>query len=133
MTQAWKELKTRLGQGTSPQAWAKEYPWVTVGTAAVAGFIAASSLIPSKEEQTLKKLAAIERALNPQPHAPEHSQGNGKSEPQGKSIVSTILHEVLAIARPAIVSLMTAHLGNLTGSPDDAARPDDPAQATDSP
>lgn len=119
MAQAWKELKTRFGQGVAPQAWAKEYPWITVGAAAVAGFVAASTLIPSKEEQALKKLAAIERALHPHPPQPEPANGHGKKE--GKSVIGSILHEVLAIARPAIVSMMTANLGGAAVPPDAAA------------
>jgi hypothetical protein len=111
MAQAWEQIKARLGQGASPRAWAKDYPWITVGAAAVAGFVAASTLIPSKEEQALRKLAAIERALNPVPPKPEHSDGNGHGKKEPPSMVSTILHEVLAIARPAIVSMMTAGLG----------------------
>ena len=73
LTGAWQEMKTRLAQGVAPQVWAKEYPWITVGAAAVAGFVAATALVPSKEEQALKKLAAphlpssltrLERAVN---------------------------------------------------------------------
>lgn len=122
MTKAFQELKTRLGQGVAPQAWAKEYPWITVGAAAVAGFVAASALIPSKEEQALKKLAAIERALNPHPPQPRSADGNGNAPPkESKSMLGTILHEAIAIARPAIVSLMSAHLAG--GMPPDGGQP----------
>lgn len=125
MAHAWDQVKARLGQGLAPQAWAKEYPWITVGAAAVAGFVAASTLIPSKEEQALKKLAAIERALNPAPPKPEHSDANGSGKPEGRSMLSTILHEVLAVARPAIVSLMTAGLSGMPVPPaEDTTKPE---------
>jgi len=60
----FQDIKAKLGQGVDPKAWAREHPWVTIGAAAVAGFAATAALVPSKEEQALKKLAAIERALN---------------------------------------------------------------------
>ena len=56
-----QDLKAKLGQGVDPKAWAREHPWMAVGAAAVAGFAATAALVPSKEEQALKKLASIER------------------------------------------------------------------------
>src|SRR5579864_1384825 len=106
MSKAWQEIKARLGQGANPVAWAKEYPWITIGAAAVAGFTAAAALVPTKEDQALKKLSAIERALNPPP--PRHEAENGDSHKDGRGMVGTILHELLGILRPALVGLMTA-------------------------
>jgi hypothetical protein len=125
MAQVWSQVKGHLAQGAAPQAWAREFPWITVGAAAVAGFVAASALIPSKEEQALKKLAAIERALNPAPPRTEHADGNGHGKKESGSMLSTILHEVLAVARPAIVSLMTAGLtGAMPPAAEDQAEPE---------
>ena len=125
MAAAWGQLKARLGQGAAPAAWAKEYPWITVGAAAVAGFIATAAIVPSKEEQALKKLAAIERALNPPPPkaAPAADHSDGKKE-EGGSLWSTILHEILAMARPILTGLVTANLGG-------TAPPAEPAAAAD--
>lgn len=110
LTHAWQQVKARLGQGVAPAEWAKEYPWITVGAAAVAGFVATAALVPSKEEQALKKLAAIERALNPGPAREEdHSNGNGRKE--GPGVLGTILHEALNIAKPVLLSMMSAGIG----------------------
>lgn len=98
-------MKTRLGQGVAPQAWAKEYPWITVGAAAVAGFVAAAALIPSKEEQALKKLASIERALNPPPPREDHSNGDGKKE--GGGLLGSILREAIRVGQPVLMSMLT--------------------------
>jgi hypothetical protein len=124
MASAWAQVKERLAQGASPQAWAKEHPWVAVSAAAVAGFVAASAIIPSKEEQTLKKLAAIERALNPALQRAEHAEGNGHGKKAPASFLTTLLHEALAIARPAIVSLMTAGLGGMSQPRNEASDSD---------
>jgi hypothetical protein len=113
---AWQQVKVRLGQGVAPVEWAKEYPWITVGAAAVAGFVATAALVPSKEEQALKKLAAIERALNPAPpHAPEHS--NGDSQKPASGLMSTILHEVMNVAKPVLLSMMSASMGGAAQPP----------------
>lgn len=97
-------MKTRLAQGVAPQVWAKEYPWITVGAAAVAGFVAATALVPSKEEQALKKLAAIERALNPAPPREDHSNGDGKKESGG--LLGSVLREVVRVAQPVLMSML---------------------------
>jgi hypothetical protein len=107
MAAALARIKSKLAQGVAPQEWARQYPWITVAAAAAAGFVAATSLIPSKEEQALKKLAAIERAVNPKLNA-EHT--NGKEKKENPGLINTLLKEALAIARPALVSMISAGL-----------------------
>ena len=131
LSRAWGEAKSHLGQGVNPVAWAREFPWVTVGAAAVAGFTAAATLVPSREQQALRRLARIERALNPPPPKPEQSNGDWKKEPGG--VLGTILHEVLAVVRPALVGLITAGMGAYQSPPSDgqakmAAGSEDEAQ-----
>lgn len=125
LTHAWQQVKSRLGQGVAPAEWAKEYPWITIGAAAVAGFVATAALVPSKEEQAIKKLAAIERALNPAPPREEsHSNGNGQKS--GSGLMGTILHEALNLAKPMLLSLMSASIGGAVGAK--PQQPDDPQQ-----
>src|SRR6266404_6128509 len=108
MSKAWQDMKAKLGQGVDPKAWAQEHPWVAVGAAAVAGFVATAALVPSKEEQALKKLAAIERALNP---PPAERSGNGDGKREKGSILGNILHEALGLLRPVLASVVAANLG----------------------
>lgn len=75
-------------------------------------------LIPSKEEQALKKLAAIEKALNPPPPRraePPEDVGpvGGKREAQdyksGRSgMLTAIMGEVVGAIKPALISLLTS-------------------------
>lgn len=126
MSKALAEFKTRLGQGADPRAWAKEFPWITVGAAAVAGFVTATALIPSKEEQALKKLARIEQALNPPRR--ESGNGDGEKKKEGGGFVGTLLHEALAMARPLLISLVSGGLGGVAASglePDPGQTPPD--------
>jgi hypothetical protein len=117
---AWNDIKARLGQGVDPKAWAREHPWVAVSAAAVAGFVATAAVVPSKEQQALNKLTAIERALNP---PPERTNGDGKKEK--KSLLAAILLEAVAAFRPVISSLMAANLGSAVTP--DAEPPQTPA------
>ena len=59
------DIKRDLQQGIDPRGWMQVAPWTTLGAAAVAGFLAGALTVPSKEEQTLKRLKKIEAALNP--------------------------------------------------------------------
>jgi len=109
ISQVFQDLKAKLGQGVDPKAWAKEHPWIAVGAAAVAGFAATAALVPSKEEQTLKKLAAIERALNTGRERVE-SNGNGKQE-KGGGMLKTMLTEAAGLLRPMLASFVAAQMG----------------------
>ena len=107
MSKAWQDIKLRLGQGIDPLAWTKEHPWMALGAAAAAGFVATAAIVPSKEQQALNKLSRIERALNP---PPERSNGDSKQEKGG--LLGSILHEAIGVLRPVLMGLMTANLGN---------------------
>ena len=85
--------------------------------AAVAGFVATAMLVPSKEEQALKKLAAVEKALNPPPprrHDPDDvGSVDGKRGAQdyksGRSgMLTAIMGEVIGAIKPAVISLLTS-------------------------
>jgi len=112
------ELKNALAQGADPRHLMKQYPWMTLGASAVAGFLATSMLVPSKEEQALKRLAAIEKALNPpSPRRSEPPEDvgsvDGKRGAQdyksGRSgMLTAILGEVVGAIKPALISLLTS-------------------------
>jgi len=109
------QMKSALAEGANPVEWAKQYPWVTLGASTVAGFVATALLVPSREQQALNKLAAIERALNPQPKQREReSRPNGDDDSAksykhgGNSFLTLIAREVIGAIRPALISLLTA-------------------------
>jgi hypothetical protein len=114
------ELKGALAEGVDPRAWMQQYPWATLGVSAVAGFVATTMLVPSREQQALKKLAEIERALNPPPRRREERERDehpdsvdGKAGADdykaGKqSFMTALLGEAIKAVRPALISLLTA-------------------------
>ena len=115
---AVSQLKDALAGGVDPRPWMKQYPWATLGASAVAGFVAASVLVPSKEQQALKKLAAIEKALNPPPprrREPDDDVGSvdGKAGSQDyksgrRGMLTAIMGELIGAIKPAVISLLTS-------------------------
>jgi hypothetical protein len=126
MSKAWQDIKLRLGQGVDPRAWTQEHPWMALGAAAVAGFVATTAIVPSHEQQALKKLAAIEKALNP---PPPRSNGDAKHEKPG--LLGTILHEAIGALRPVLMSLMAASVSR--AMPPEMQPGPMPAEAPDQP
>lgn len=113
-------MKDQLAQGLDPKGWTRQHPWVALGASAVAGFVATAVLVPSKEEQALKKLAAIERALNPPP--PPHAAPAATDSEQGfkagqHGFAKAILGEVIGAIKPALISLLTAGATAATTKP----------------
>ena len=108
-------MGTALGRGANVSTLTRQYPWLTLGASTVAGFIATAALVPSKEDQALKRLAKIERALNPpqpkpDPAAAHAAEGDGSKQFKAghQSFTRTILGEVIKAVQPALVSLLTA-------------------------
>ena len=117
IARAAAEIKDALAQGVDPGAWMKQYPWATLGASAVAGFVATAMLVPSKEEQALKKLAAIEKALNPPPprrHDPDDvgsvagTRGAQDYKSGRSGMLTAIMGEVIGAIKPALISLLTS-------------------------
>jgi hypothetical protein len=110
------EMGNTLGQGVSVSNLTRQYPWLTLAGSTVAGFVATAALVPSKEEQALKRLARIERALNPPPPPAPHEAAAGGGAGDGatqfksgrQSFTRTVMGEVIKAVQPALVSLLTA-------------------------
>jgi len=109
------DLGNDLGRAADPGYLMRKYPWLTLGASAVAGFAATAAIVPSKEQQALRKLAKIEAALNPAPppkqkdDEPESADERAKSYTSGRSsFTRTILGEVIKAIQPAILSMLTA-------------------------
>ena len=120
LAQTFAEMKAKLAEGANPVEWAREYPWVSLGVAAAAGFIGTTLVVPSREQQALAKLAAIEKALNPPKPQSTNHETHGKPGTSEHSLGMTILREVLAIVRPILLSLLTAGIAGRNARPSEA-------------
>ena len=63
MRKSLSDVGANVLHGIDPRGWAHDHPWASLGAATVAGFTAACAVVPSEEQQAIKKLKAIDRAL----------------------------------------------------------------------
>jgi hypothetical protein len=108
--QALGDFGKGLGHGVDPRAWTQEYPWMSLGAAAVVGFVTTSMLVPSKEEQALKRLQKIEAALHPKPASDgshESTEVKGKKV-EKKGFLASMASDLIKAVGPAVASAITA-------------------------
>jgi hypothetical protein len=134
LSAAFGDLSRSLRDGANPKAWTKERPWAMVAGAAVAGFAAAAAFVPSKEDQALRRLAKIEKALMPERSRHDgqavdaSKDGGAKDFSKGRTgFLGAIGRQVLETIKPALMSALTA------GITAKAATPDNPYEAPQPP
>ncbi len=123
------DLKAALAGTLDPRLLPRRYPFITIGAVAVSGFVAALIAIPSREQQELKRLERIRRAMYPEPEpakAPP-SNGDGTAEKAKTPLWMTLVREGIQAARPVLVSLVTASIK----ARQDAANPPPPVDSPD--
>jgi hypothetical protein len=126
------QMKRDLAQGADPRAWLAVAPWTTLAGAAVAGFVAAAAMVPSKEQQALKRLERIEKALNPQPRpvdAAVNGDGPRKVEAGQGSFLAGLAGQVLRAVQPVLMSAITAGITAKTVKPEEPTGGADPSSA----
>jgi hypothetical protein len=106
----FNDLKKDLGTAADPRAWMQVAPWTTLAVAAVGGFVAAAAIVPSKEQQTLKRLRKIEEALRPKRHVEDAVNGDGvrKVESGQGSFLAGLAGQILRSVQPVLMSALTA-------------------------
>jgi hypothetical protein len=119
-------LKQDLLKSADPRLWTKEYPWASVAAAAVGGFVAASMVVPTKEEQALKRLERIERALHPERNG-QSAAVDGATEKKDRGILGSILTSAIKTLQPILISTITGAVSGKMAQPD----PEDMAAAAD--
>ena len=144
ISQVFGEFSKSLRDGVNPAAWTKEHPWAMVAGATVAGFAAAAMLVPSKEEQALRKLIAMEKALMPRgsKRAAGGDDGHDAGEDGGAKdfskgrtgFMGAIGRQLLETIKPALMSALTAGITAKAATPDNQYEapqppPTDPSQA----
>ena len=104
------DLKSDLVHEVDLRIWMQSHPWMTLASAAVAGFAAAATVVPSKEQQALRKLHAIEKAIH-SAHNKAAAEGNGSTAPKHDGgIAGLILRELVTAIKPALLALLTARM-----------------------
>ncbi len=110
-----QELLNKVSHGVDPRELAKDHPWLTLAAAAAGGFAAAAIAVPSKEQQALKRLAEMERAVGIARNGNGHDR-HDNSEDAGvrqyargqSSFWGGMGKQVLEAVKPALLSALTA-------------------------
>ena len=129
LQQGFNDFKAALAGKVDPRQLPRKFPFLMVGAVAAASFAAAVVAIPSKEQQELKRLERIRRALHPEPEVPKAvkkaADAAAKADGQQKGpLWVTLLREGIQAARPLLVALVTASIKakqNTNAPPPDAA------------
>ncbi len=111
ITRAMADARTALAEGIDPREWTRRYPVVALGSAVAAGFVAALLAIPSKEQQELKKMEKVRRALHPEVELPKKAAAEAKDakvHESPHSFWSTLLREAISLIKPVLMSAVTA-------------------------
>jgi hypothetical protein len=112
IARVWADVSGGLGKSADPRQWTKSHPWISLASATVAGFVAASTMVPSKEEQALKKLAAIERALRGGQREDKPAANGDDHKSDGKTgIVGNLLKQAITAAQPIVMSMLAGQFG----------------------
>ncbi len=134
---ALADLKADLGRGADPRVWMKSHPWITLASVAMAGF-AAATVVPTKEQQALRKLEAIERAIYGHRHHEstekngEHAESAHGAAPATGGFMGLVIRELISAVKPALISLVTSRMSpppsEADSEPMDSARMDSAGQ-----
>jgi hypothetical protein len=107
------DLRRNLQATADPHVLTRDHPWIAISTAAAAGFAAAVTLIPSKEQQALRALAELERARHAPPPPPSPNPTSDNSAAKG-GMLGTIIAELVKTVRPMLTALVSAGIANVT-------------------
>lgn len=114
------QIQANLKDSADPRLWAREYPWLTVGSAAAAGFLAAFGLVPSKEQQALERLARIERAITPPPVEVADGHPHARDASEASSLMGRVARELMGLLKPVLMSALAAGVRARVARPDEA-------------
>ena len=121
IARAWNDFSMGLAQGVDPREWTRDYPLTALSTALAAGFVAAVALVPSKEDQALKKLAKLERAINPPPGRERLMASmaeDGSEKAKQKGMLGELLNGIARTLGPALGSAISAAVAAKAGASD---------------
>ncbi len=102
ISKTFKQIQKDLAKGADPRLWLREHPWATLAAATASGFGAASTVVPSKEQQALKRLARLERALHP-----EWQTQRDDRRPGERGMVAKIFSHAMGVLEPALMSILS--------------------------
>ena len=114
------QMRASLKDAADVRAWARRYPWATLGVAAVAGFVAAKTVLPNRhrspedaEPALLEKILSDEKIAARVKELAEHEEGHRG----GESVLQSVGMTLLRTFGPAVQSAITAALAAKAAQP----------------
>ncbi len=114
-------MKVDLRRGLNPLRWAQDHPWIALIGSTVGGFVAATTLVPSKEQQELARLRRIHEALHPTPKPSPNDKQSKAEEVKEGALGALVLRQLIGLIRPLITSLLSAAMTSRPAPPEPAA------------
>lgn len=121
-------MRQSLKDSADVRAWAKQYPWATLGAAATAGFLAAAAVVPKRRvSEQEPEPALLERILADEQIAARIKElaDEDKTRPKRPGMMSSLAFTLLRTFGPAVQSAIASALAAKAAAPD----PEDDAQA----
>lgn len=87
-----------------------EHPYVSLTGALATGFLTAAIFVPSKEQQVLRKLAALERAVA------LHGSDTNHPKSQAGGLSGALIGSIAAVLKPALLQIITAGMAARTAT-----------------
>jgi hypothetical protein len=127
------QMRASLKDAGDVRAWARTYPWTTLGAAAAAGFLVASALVPKRDRREKEDAALLERILTDEQIAARlrelAAEDGGKAS--GEGAVHIFVDTLLKTFGPAIQSAVAAALAAKAAQPSENGEPQEPAGSAD--
>ena len=141
MKDAVKKIGCDVSDLVSPVNWTRAHPIGTLCVAAVSGFIAAAytpspvhaKKKPAKNGRKRESFADMFKRFTPSHDEPEekkHEPENTANAPANGGWLTTIIHEVAAIIRPMLVSLVSNSISAYSQQRDAEKHPQDATPPT---
>jgi hypothetical protein len=103
------EMRASLKDAGDVRAWARSYPWTTLGAAAATGFLVAAALAPSRRRRDKEDAALQERILTDEQIAARLRELAAQDDKgRGEGPLHAIIASLVKTLGPAVQSAVTA-------------------------
>jgi hypothetical protein len=114
------QMRATFKQVGDVGAWARSYPWTTLGAAAATGFLVAAALAPRRKRRDEEDQALQERILTDEQIAARlrelaaEDDGKGKGPGPMRAVVSTLIQALGPAVQAAVTSALAAKTAQQT-------------------
>src|SRR4051794_28326645 len=126
LTRVTQEITSDMAHTVDPRGWVQAAPWTTLLAAVLVGFAGTALVVPSKEEQALRRLRKLEEALRTSEDRDHRHNGNGsrhrsgdgddsdksKEDRSSHSFLGTLAGHAFSLLKPMVTAAISAALSS---------------------